>query len=401
MIAIRNLPLLDISDTRRPEQVPLLRHATDPRSTRGQDAALGRAAAAHARIEADPYNVLVLNYTMKCPLACDFCCYACHPGRRETMSLELALNVVDQAAELGVFKQAGFTGGEPLLFLDEILTIARRLQSYELPYSMISSCHWADSERVTQRTIESLAESGLAVLSISHDPSHGKWVDPSNVRRAVRVVTGLGIPAVVCASFYSREESLSTVFPEMVGNPMVELVDRVVLPVGSSKQRGLSPATYGLDQDVYGFACYKRIYHDITVFWDGEVYPCCSVYNRSTKGLSLGNAYEKSLAEIWDSVEGSLMYRVMKGQGFARLYEIVQESDPELFAQLPEMGESLGPCHLCHNIFSKPELSSGIRSVFDRRERDAIAAILDAMSEVTSSETMSQTLSSLLNPSYR
>lgn len=382
---MRELPILDVTDTRRTDAKPRAWDSTERRPTSGQDRALGRAQQSQAIIEADPYNVLVLNYTMKCPLACDFCCYACHPGRRETMSLATALDVVDQAASLGVFKQIGFTGGEPLLFQDEVLTICSRLQGYQIPFSMISSCHWATSERQTGEVVDALVERGLAVLSISHDPSHGAWVDPANVRRAVAAVTAHGVPAVVCASFYSTREKLEDAFPELVDNPLVELVNRVVLPVGMSKQRKLTPKSYGIEQDSATFACYKRIYHDVTVFWDGECYPCCSVYNRATKGLSLGNIHEKTLAEIWDSVEGSLMYRVMKGQGFSQLYSIIAEIDPELHSRLPDISTSLGPCQLCHRIFSDPALSGGIKTSFDAYERQKIAAILDAVAAVDAS----------------
>ncbi|MBN2533230.1 MAG: RiPP maturation radical SAM C-methyltransferase [Spirochaetales bacterium] len=42
-------------------------------------------------------HVLVFNYTLTCPLACDFCCFHCHPGRQEKMPLDLAVSLVKQA----------------------------------------------------------------------------------------------------------------------------------------------------------------------------------------------------------------------------------------------------------------------------------------------------------------
>ena len=70
-------------------------------------------------------NALVLNYTMTCPLACDFCCYGCAPTRKEKIELRLALRLVSEAAEMGKFSSIGFTGGEPLLYADDILLIGK------------------------------------------------------------------------------------------------------------------------------------------------------------------------------------------------------------------------------------------------------------------------------------
>jgi MoaA/NifB/PqqE/SkfB family radical SAM enzyme len=56
-------------------------------------------------------DVLVLNYTLACPLSCDFCCYGCHPKRKEKMDLEAAKDLVSQAAQMDNFSSVGLTGG--------------------------------------------------------------------------------------------------------------------------------------------------------------------------------------------------------------------------------------------------------------------------------------------------
>lgn len=374
------LPLLDITATRRSERPIPPFDPTARRSTGSQDWTYEQCVKSGMAMEPDPFNVLVLNYTMKCPLACDFCCYACNPGRKETMSLDLALDLVDQAAALGVFGQGGFTGGEPLLFADEILQIARRMHEYSLPYSIISSCHWATDEHRVDRLLDDLVETGLAVFSISFDPSHGKWVDPSNVRRVVDRLIHLSVPAVICGSFYDAAAHVRDEFPEYDELPGVELSDRVVLPVGVSGRMPLTPKSYGLQIDPSSLRCYKHAYHDLTVFWDGEAYPCCSVYNRSTKGISLGNVYDTPLAEIWDAVQGSLLYRIMKSRGFAEIYRLIAEHDPDLLADLPPLTEALGPCQLCHQIFSDKALSPRVKAVFTDIEITNMSHILDVIS---------------------
>jgi hypothetical protein len=139
----KTLPIVDVnarSDSGKP--VPSW-PAGPPRSILRQKRAELATTIAGRQIEADPFNIIILNYTMKCPLACDYCCYSCGPLRTETMPLELALSIVEQAGELGVFGEAGFTGGDPMVLFDDVLTIAARMQSVGLPFSMISACDWA------------------------------------------------------------------------------------------------------------------------------------------------------------------------------------------------------------------------------------------------------------------
>jgi hypothetical protein len=63
------------------------------------------------------------------------------------------------------------------------------------------------------------------------------------------------------------------------------------------------------------------------------------------------------------------MFRMMKRQGFARIYEIIKEYDPVLYQQLPSAESAVGPCSLCNKIFRDPEISSKVRKVFERFEQ--------------------------------
>ena len=96
-VVAKPLPAADPGKTRR-EDRPLVGWSRDEhRSQKLQDNAL--AAAAGMSIEADAFNVLILNYTMKCSLASDFCCYGCTPKRTELMSLLLISSIRRHHAE--------------------------------------------------------------------------------------------------------------------------------------------------------------------------------------------------------------------------------------------------------------------------------------------------------------
>lgn len=367
------------------------------RSVAHQDRARDHARLVGAPIEADPFNILILNYTMKCPLACDYCCYTCGPRRDETMDLELALSLVDQAAELGVFGECGFTGGEPLVFLDDVLRITGRMAEHGFPFSMISACDWATDDEATRRRVDPLAERGMSVFTVSHDPSHEKWVPRDSVYRVVDRVLHHGVRVVLCGSFYDDTMDMRRLFPEYTSNSQVSYVTRVVLPkVGRSAKKNITASIYPNADLSGGDTCYKRLYHDVTVFWDGEVYPCCSVYNRDTPGISYGNVYKTSLADIWDRVSGSLFLQFIKRQGLVELLKLLRERAPELRDQLPDPTTTIGPCHLCNILLRDKEVANRIHAIFEEEERTRLAALLRQMTEARGDEATVEFMRSAL-----
>jgi MoaA/NifB/PqqE/SkfB family radical SAM enzyme len=387
---MRQLPIVDINQRKSSEKAVPIWEKSRPRSIRHQQMEAAQAALRGAKIEVTKMNVFILNYTMKCPLACDYCCYSCGPRRVETMDLDLALGLVDQAARLQVFSECGFTGGEPLIFFDDIMKIAERMSGHGLRFSMISACDWAVNAAAVERYITPLVDRGMSVFTVSYDPSHERWVPRDNVRRVVSRLLDLGVHAVICGSFYDDTSRLEEIFPEFRGTS-VDFVNRVVLPkIGRTKNKKLAPDSYPNTRIQASGTCYKRIYHDVTVFWDGEVYPCCSVYNRDTPGISYGNVYDLPLGEIWDRIEGSLFLRMIKRGGFSELYEFIQERDPELALTLPDPATAVGPCHLCHLIMGDGETSRAIHQVFAEEERERIVRILSGVARQSGLQTAQQ-----------
>jgi hypothetical protein len=344
-------------------------------------------------------DVLVLNYTMACPLSCDFCCYGCHPGRKEKMPIELALSLVEQAADISTFSSVGFTGGEPMLFFDEILTIGKRLNHLRLPFTIVSACHWASSEDEAFKHLETLAAVGLCRFNCSYDPSHACFVPASFVTNAATAASRLGIPTYVVGTFYSAKEKLETYLPELRDVPGITLHNKYAAKVGRAAKRNITQQSYELNLNLDDLCCYRAIHHDIVIFFDGMAYPCCSTFNRATPGIAVGNAFKDSLREIWQRVEGSLMLRTMKRHGFARLYEIIREYDSELYQRLPAVESAVGPCSLCNGIFKEARISTRVHDVFRRYEEETISGVLDLVSERCGPQAVTNLLTQFLDTS--
>jgi MoaA/NifB/PqqE/SkfB family radical SAM enzyme len=326
-------------------------------------------------------NMLVINYTMACALACDFCCYGCHPKRTEKMPLGLALRAINEAHDLDVFSCVGFTGGEVTLFMDELYAMAAELKKLSLRFTIATAGQWAADKNEAQMILGRLADCGLARLNISHDPSHEKFVSRQTIINAAETASERGIETYIVGTYYSPEESAEQALPELIGMPHINLVNKYVAKVGRAGGKNITQETYDLDLSLESMTCNRRVYHDIVVWHDGTVYPCCSTFNRATPGIALGNLYDSTLKELWYKAEGSMKLRIMKRQGFARLYEIVKQYDEELYHRLPSAKNFVGACSLCNHLFSNDEFTTRINGAFARYEQDQIGDLLDSLTK--------------------
>jgi hypothetical protein len=358
-----HLPIVSVSH-RPGRQVPA-RPPADRRSTAHQDDALRRASDAGVELD-EANNVLVLNYTMSCPLACDFCCYACGPHRTETMDVDLAHSLVDQAADLGVFGSVAITGGEPFLCYDDMLSLSHRLHDRRLPFAVITACAWASDGADVRGLLSPLVDAGLVRLVVSHDPSHERWVSRDQVRHVVDTAVTMGLETEIYGTFYDENASLRSAFPDLAASGSVALFDRTARPdVGRRRNAPLRPSQAPAPDWTAHDTCYRRVYHELTVFWDGEVYPCCSVYNRETPGISFGNVYHEPLSTIWDRIDGSRFLRIIKRRGFAELFALLRREAPDVWSSLPDRPLAMDACHLCHLLMGDVEVARRIRDALD------------------------------------
>src|SRR5690606_9442493 len=129
--------------------------------------------------------------------------------------------------ELGVFSEFGFTGGEPLVYLEDIKILTGRMREANMPFSMISCCNWASDDATTAAYLQPLLDNGMSVFTLSHDPSHERWVPREYAVRAARYILDAGCRLVICGSFYDDQHDLRQIFPEFADNPEISFVTRV------------------------------------------------------------------------------------------------------------------------------------------------------------------------------
>ena len=295
------------------------------------------------------------------------------------MPLDQALRLVQETADISSISCLGLTGGEPLLFWDEIQEVMRQAASIHLPFTIATAAHWAADPREARARIDFMLAQGLSRANISCDPSHEEWVSRETVQRAASLLAENGVETHIVGTFkdVSIASSYFESFPKLEA---LQIHPRIVAKVGMATKWSLTALDeeFTLDE----LTCYRRVHHDLVVFWDGKAYPCCSTFNRATPGIVVGNAFQEPLKDIWMRVEGSLKFRTIKRRGFGALYKIIQDRAPELHARLPTAKGCRGACSLCNSIFRDASLAQGIDTVMQDYEVDQFVGIMEHVERV-------------------
>jgi hypothetical protein len=122
--------------------------------------------------------------TFRCNAACAHCITESNPHRRESLTRDEVLGVLEAGVELGK-RYVSFTGGEPFLdyrLLLELVSAAHRLGYY---VASDTNAFWGRSEERAKRTVADLLEAGLDALFPSADSYHLPWIPLSSVVNVV------------------------------------------------------------------------------------------------------------------------------------------------------------------------------------------------------------------------
>lgn len=343
-------------------------------------------------------TVLVLNYTMACPLQCSFCCYSCNPKRKEKMDIALAKRLINEAGNLPDFSSVGFTGGEPLLFPKEITELSFECKNVGLPFTIATAGHWAKTSKHARAVLEPLAANGLIRLNLSSDPSHEAYIPRKSIINAANVALELDVDTFIVGTFADTEHTMEGYLPELADIPGIHMVTKYIAAVGRAASDAITQSTYGLSLNLDQLSCYRRVYHDLVVWHDGTVYPCCSTFNRDTPGIEVGNANDLSLKDLLTLTEGSLMLRVMKRKGFQRFYEIVKDIDPSLAKALPKVEDTVGPCSLCNGLLGDAKQAVQLKRVFETYEKRKTLNALSTIEERFGQQATRRLIQQVLEP---
>jgi len=229
----------------------------------------------------------------------------------------------------------------------------------------VTAAPWARSLEEARVKLLPLKEQGLRELSVSTDPSHQVFVPASFAENAARAAVELGLQTELAGVFWDPDTKVEDVVrvPEGVGT-----VRNLAIPIGRGKDRTVTPDDYKLDLGRFR-GCGRPRAFDLTVYPDGEVYPCCSGGFNIQAKLSFGNLKREPLSSIVERIHADRYVRLVFEQGFWLLYELCRVKFPDLFRHLPDWTPYVSPCQLCARVHSDQTLMEALEPLLEYADR--------------------------------
>jgi organic radical activating enzyme len=223
--------------------------------------------------------------TYSCNLECDHCFLYSSPQAEGTFTLKQIRRLLDEAVKIGTVEIIYFEGGEPFLYYPIMLEGIKMARGMGFRVGVVTNSYFATDEEDIAVWLEPLRKLGIDDLSVSNDPYHYEDEQENPALRVQRVARKLGMPV---AEIHIDEPLVEAAEKSAKGEPVIG---------GSTMFRGraVEKLIAGLPRrhwEEFTECPYEDLEAPKRVHLDpyGNVHLC--------QGLSMGNAWEKPLAEL-------------------------------------------------------------------------------------------------------
>jgi MoaA/NifB/PqqE/SkfB family radical SAM enzyme len=316
------------------------------------------------------FQSLVIESTSQCNAACGMCYQSAGPNGSDTrgkatLSLEQIKILLHDGMRIKTLnKNFHLTGGEAFLNLFdciELFNIAR-----EAGYAGISTttnAYWATTRYSAKKICSTLRQAGLTQMEISWDFWHQPYISSDAISNALEGCYENGIRSVL-RLLSSKSHPVTEALTNLRRSSLplaTEIYSTPVYPIGRSKLMIDSEEIYYTGD--LSATCNSIL--NLTVNPWGNVYPCCAG-SEETEWLSFGNIKESSIIDISEYMNSSLMLRTLVFLGVGVLVSILEKAGVSMNDNYSNI------CHLCFEIFSKPDNARIIHQYFENLEKNAI-----------------------------
>lgn len=297
------------------------------------------------------FNALVLIITDHCNLSCSHCYPECGPDRTAGTRVERFKAVIDQVAVRAEVRPAlHLAGGEPTLLMPELCALVEHGRARGFSCSVVTNGWWGRTPDFAEQTVRRLAAAGVERVELSVDAFHQERLPIASARNALLALraAGLEVNLRVCTTLRQ------TAAMALAGLDALDLAGVAgafgpVIPVGRAA-RVVPREEWVAASEWPPGACANAL--NLTVRPSGNLSPCCAGSDLSP-ALSLGNAFDRPVAELLERSQRNVLVRTLTSLGPARLAALLPE---ELRARLP--GPFASACHLCSQLTKDEELTA-------------------------------------------
>ncbi len=303
------------------------------------------------------YRVIGLIYTLTCPLACRDCINSSSPKAKGKMEPAVASEYLRTIAQYS--KGVCFTGGEPLLYYNEVLPLIREAKALGLVVTLVTGAGWVrvNKAHIARERIFALKDAGLDALFISWDVYHEEFSPPENALLLIDLAKEAGLDRHVrgvkpaTGAVARIESTLVSIGMKYETNSTIRLGTATSLPDDH----------FSFVADVPPGAC--EIVRSPTIEPDGTVYACCGPARGAERSsaLVLGNTNSESLDTILHRGSRDPILEAISIIGPYGLLQLAKD-DPTLQSIMPRRDRYSSMCEACLDLNDVPAIVEKLRA---------------------------------------
>ena len=177
-------------------------------------------------------------YTNDCNILCEHC-FLGRITEKHFMRNELLKNVLSQAIECDI-DVISFTGGEPLLYWDNISKELNVGLLNNIKLTISTNGFWARNEDSTKKMIEKLKSKNIKQIELSYDEYHAKFIPIENIYNIIDIAKIYNIVVKIIMSV-SNEFSYLVLYSKLLKYICAEnIIIQKVAKFGNANNNAIS-----------------------------------------------------------------------------------------------------------------------------------------------------------------
>jgi pyruvate-formate lyase-activating enzyme len=141
------------------------------------------------------HAVLGIYLTNKCNMMCRHCSVQSGPGEKAHLAVEGVLREIEELASDDLLRGLHISGGEPLLFPDDVRTLSTLGRQLGLPVAVATNASWATTFDKARHLLSRLP--GVSQLLISTDVYHQEFAPVERAVNAAAAALDVGLTVTV------------------------------------------------------------------------------------------------------------------------------------------------------------------------------------------------------------
>jgi organic radical activating enzyme len=316
--------------------------------------------------------------TYKCTAECTHC--GTLSGRSEThwLGLDNMTTAIDQAADQGDYRVVVFTGGEPTLAANDLLTAIRHAVSRSLSTRIVSNAYWASTSLQAERMVQKLVDAGLHEINFSTGDEHARFVPLDNIVRATAAAAASSLSAIVVMVETVRERVITAqvlesredfrAIREQFPHKRLEVLESPWMPLEPMKTNSYRDGSTVNRSNIATRTGCNSILSTTAVQADGRIGACCGLGMRTIPELQVGHVGKTTIGEADRAAEEDYLKRWIRVEGPERILAWASDHEPSI--EWEDMYAHR--CQACLRLYKDPT----VRNVIARYYKEKLADIV-------------------------